>query len=176
MSEMRTPCPSLPAALPGMDWRSLNRHRVSQGAEFYETALRYAQHLWQRGLSARALLAVDRALFTALSGDEPILREWPLPYAAVPWMQRNNPESVFIGNPRVHYQHLADRVRGARAEQKRWRAWACWALIRRAAPELEGDSRHVVEEPSEDLVETMLARYGIAGEAALWRSALDDSF
>ncbi len=172
MSSTRPPCPFLPEALPGMDWRSLNRHRDNQGADFYEAALRYAQHLWQQGLSARALLAVDRALFAELCGDEAVLRDWPLPYRVVPWMLRENPEGVFIGNPRVHYQHLADRVRGERAGQKRWRAWACWALVRRESPELPGDPKHEVEEPTEQFITEMLVQHGIPGEAVIWKSLL----
>lgn len=155
-----------------MDWRSLNQYRAKQGAEFYEAALRYAQQLWGQGLPARALLAVDRALYADLCGHEAILRNWPLPYAAVPWMVLETPPGVFIGNPRIHYQHLADRVRGNRAELKRWRAWACWLLVRRVSPGLPGDPGHKVQEPTEVLIRERLSWHGIAGEAEHWQGVL----
>lgn len=156
-----------------MDWRSLNQHRGAAGAALYEAAICYAQALWLRGLSARALLAVDRALYADVSGNEPVLRTWPLPYAAVAWFVTHNPDGTFIGNPRVHYQHLADRVRGDRAEQKRWRAWACWHLVRAVAPGLPNDPRHPVVEPDAAAVSAGLETYGIPGETVHWQTVLD---
>lgn len=134
--------------------------------------MRYGQALWLKGLSARALLAVDRALYANLRGDESILKDWPLPYAAVAWLVAHNPDDCFIGNPRVHYQHLADRVKGVRAEQKRWRAWSCWHLVRKVAPELPNDPKHLVDEPTESAVFTGLECHGISGEANQWRDIL----
>lgn len=169
----RPPCPFLPLCSENLDWRALNRHRQCRDAAFYRTALAYAQQLWQKGLSARALLAVDRALYADLNGGEPILAEWPLPYRVVPWMISHNPTGSFIGNPRVHYQHLADRVRGERAAQKCWRAWACWALVRAVAPELPPDPRHEVTEPTQQAIHEALGQHGIAGETETWQDALD---
>lgn len=166
------PCPHLPEALPGMDWRALNRFGPVRDAAFYETAIRYAQDLWLRGLSARALLAVDRALYADLRGDEPILRHYPLPYAAVPWMITHTPNGTFIGNPRVHYQHLADRVRGERTAIKKWRAWACWSLVRQAQPTLPSDPRHDVEEPSLQAIREGLRSHGISGEESQWSALI----
>ena len=37
-------------------------------------------------------------------------------------------------NPRVHFQHLADRMNELRREQRRWRMWACWNLCSGGAP------------------------------------------
>jgi hypothetical protein len=167
-------CPHLPPADPEMSWRTLAPHRGERGAALYPLALTYAQTLWLRGLSARSLLALDRALYADLDGTEPVLRQWPLPYRALVWIVRNNPPAVFIGNPRVHFQHLADRVRGERREQKRWRAWACWRLIREIFPELPGDPRHTVTEPDEASIVRQLQAHGHPGEAAYWRSVLDD--
>ncbi|MGE9297008.1 MAG: hypothetical protein ACQKBV_12040 [Puniceicoccales bacterium] len=165
-------CPYLPPARAGLNWRDLNRWRDAQGAEFYETALAYGQTLWTQGLTARAILAVDRALYAELSGDEAVLREWPWPYAAIGWLVKNNPAETFMGNPRVHYQHLADRVRGDRSEQKKWRAWAAWAVVREIAPELEPDPKHVVREPTLAEIETGLDTHGAVDETAVWRAAI----
>lgn len=167
-----SPCPYLPPAGEGMSWRSLAPYREKQGGAFYRLALCYAQHLWQRGLSARSLLAVDRALYAGLSGQEPELHEWPLPYRAVVWIILHNPPGTFIGNPRVHFQHLADRVRGEREQQKRWRTWACWRLVREACPDLPGDPKHDVTEPDTTKIIEQLTAHGIPGEAAQWRDDL----
>jgi hypothetical protein len=72
----------------------------------------------------------------------------------------------------VHYQHLADRVRGERADIKKWRAWAAWALVRQARPELPHDPKHAVTEPTHTEITAGLNAHGIAGEASLWRECL----
>jgi hypothetical protein len=156
-----------------MDWRDLNAGRRDQGGAFYLTALRYGQQLWLQKLPARALLAVDRALYADLKGEEPELAAYPLPYAAIGWMIRHNPADAFTGNARVHYQHLADRVRGERESLKRWRAWAAWAIVRRVRPDLPADPRHPVEEPDEARIQKELTTHGLPGEAAVWRAALE---
>lgn len=168
---MPSRCPHLPDPVETMDWRHLNAHRNKQGGAFFLTALRYGQQLWAQNLPARALLAVDRALYADLKGDEPELAAHPLPYAAIAWMVKNNPGDAFTGNARVHYQHLADRVRGEREEQKRWRAWAAWAIVRRVSPELPADPKHAVEEPAESRIEKELTEHGVPGEVAMWRAA-----
>ena len=168
-------CPHLPDPVEAMDWKHLNAHRETLGGEFFLTALRYGQQLWTDNLPARALLAVDRALYANLKGDEPELRDHPLPYAAIAWLVKNNPDDTFTGNARVHYQHLADRVRGDREYLKRWRAWAAWALVRRVRPDLPADPKHAVVEPDEALIAAELALHGIPGEVAMWRAALENA-
>jgi hypothetical protein len=167
------PCPHLPALRAGLDWRNLHRFRDDErGAEFYFACLEYAQVQWHRGLAARALLCLDRALGADLRGDEPVLRDWPLPYAAMGWCIAHCPGEVFIGNPRVHFQHYAGRMNEPRREQRRWRAWACWALARAVRPGLPGDPRHRVEEPTLTTIDAQLCAYGLPGEANRWRAVL----
>ncbi len=167
------PCPFLPPPRHGLDWRLLAAHRdAHRGGEFYLDCLEYAHSLWIRALAARALLCLDRAFGAELSGFEPVLGEWPMPYAATAWMLRNAPPSVFLGNPRVHFQHYAGRMNEPRREQRRWRAWACWALARAVLPDLPGDPRHSVEEPSLDSIAARLGLHGFAGEAESWRRVL----
>lgn len=166
-------CPHLPDPAEPMDWRHLHVHRGDRGGAFYLTALRYAQHLWATATPARALLAVDRALYAELDGTEPELARHPLPYDAVAWMVAHAAHrDAFAGNARVHYQHLADRVRGERGEQKRWRAWAAWAITRRVRPDLPADPKHAVSEPSLYSIATGLRRHGIRGEANRWIEVL----
>ncbi len=151
-----------------MDAGALTAHGGDRGGAFYLSALTYGQHLWQRGLAARALLSVDRAWGADLRGDEPALRAWPMPYAAIVWFVRHTPAEVFIGNPRVHYQHLADRMNEPRRDQRRWRAWAAWSLTRRARPDWPPDPKHKVSEPSFSEIAGKLAEHGLPGERALW--------
>lgn len=158
-----------------MSASALSAHGTDRGAGFYLTSLTYAQYLWQRQLAARAVLCVDRALLADLKGDEPVLRDWPLPFAALAWMLPRVPSGVFVGNPRVHYQHLADRMNEPRREQRRWRAWACWAVTRAVCPEYPADPKHAVVEPSLDLITEKLLLHGLPGEAGLWHGVLHPS-
>ena len=166
-------CPHLPAPRPGLDWRTLHVFRdTDRGQEFYLACLEYGHALWQRGFAARALLCLDRALGAELTGAEAVLVEHPLPYAAMAWFIAQTPRDVFLGNPRVHFQHYADRMNEPRREQRRWRAWACWALARAVRPDLPNDPKHEVVEPTFDAIEAALRRHGHGGEAELWRREL----
>ena len=108
-----------------------------------------------------------------LTGDEPVLADWPLPYAAMRWILEQTPPGVFLGNPRVHFQHYAGRMNAPRRDQRRWRAWACWALARRTHPHLPGDARHRVQEPAAAKIAQRLDQHGHPGETALWRQVLE---
>jgi hypothetical protein len=103
------------------------------------------------------------------------LEEFPLPYAAMVWVMRHTPEGVFLGNPRVHFQHYADRMNEPRREQRQWRAWACWALARAVRPEWPGDPRHHVTEPSLEEIADRLRSHGHPGEPVLWRSVWESA-
>ncbi len=170
---MNQPCPFLPSCGRPLSWRDLAAYREERGAELYLLCLEYGQQLWLEGLPARALLAVDRALYCDVPATAEALRSYPLPYAAIRWLV-SQPSDAFTGNARVHYQHLADRVRGDRAAIKKWRAWAAWALVRQARPELPGDPQHAVQEPTQAEISAGLAANGIAGEAAVWQACLSE--
>ncbi|MSU70427.1 MAG: hypothetical protein EXS39_06580 [Opitutaceae bacterium] len=174
MSSVLPPCPQLPAPRAGLNWRALHIHRNDdRNSEFYHDCLEYAHAQWQRGLAARAVLCLDRALGADLRGDEPALQAWPLPYAAMAWFLSHTPEAVFLGNPRVHFQHYADRMNEPRREQRVWRAWACWAITRAVRPEFPADPRHHVAEPTLAEIAARLRTHGHAREAELWRKVLD---
>jgi len=165
------PCPFLPSCGRALCWRDLAELREDQGEELYGRCLEYAQQLWLDDLPARALLAVDRALYCDVSADCGILQAYPLPYAAIRWLV-SQPSAAFTGNARVHYQHLADRVRGERADLKKWRAWAAWAIVRQARPDLPGDPRHDVREPSRADIAEGLRQHGLPTEARSWSECL----
>jgi hypothetical protein len=166
------PCPFLPPPSDGLDHRHLSRHGEARDAAFYLSCLEYGHTLWQRGLAARAVLCLDRALGADLRGDEAEVQAWPLPYAAMGWFLMHTPPDVFIGNPRVHFQHYADRMNEPRRAQRAARAWACWALARRLHPEWPADPRHDVVEPAEAAIATTLDLHGLPGETALWQKVL----
>ena len=173
MSSVLPPCPHLPAPRLGLDWRTLHEFReADRDAEFYFACLEYGHALWQRGLAARALLCLDRAFGADLRGDEAVLRLHPLPYAAMAWLIANTPSGAFVGNPRVHFQHYAGRMNEPRREQRRWRSWACWAIARAVRPDLPGDPKHRVVEPSLEEISAALRAHGHAGEPELWAAEL----
>ena len=166
-------CPHLPPARPGIDWRLLHAHRdAHRGGDFYLDCLEYGQSLWQRGLSARAILCLDRAFGAEVGVEEPVLLRWPLPYAALVWILRHAPAGSLVGNPRIHFQHYAGRMNGPRRERRQWRAWACWTLVRVLHPHLPGDPRHPIAEPGLAEVEAGLAEHGLPGESAQWGRVL----
>lgn len=168
-----TPCPYLPPSRQKLSWRDLNALRDDQREKLYQLCLEYGHQLWLENLPARALLAVDRALYCDVSADSEILKQYPIPYATIGWLV-SQPTEEFTGNARVHYQHLADRVKGERAEQKKWRAWAAWAVVRLVRPDLPADPKHDVIEPSTNQIREALEQHGIAGEATVWQKALSD--
>jgi hypothetical protein len=155
-----------------MDAAALTVHGAVRDSGFYLSALTYGQYLWQRGLAARAILKLNRAFGADLNESDPVLADWPVPYQALGWILCHVPAGVFLGNPRVHFQHLADRMNEPRREQRRWRAWACWAVTRAVRPEFAADPNHEFEEPALDQIASRLDAHGLPGEAGIWRAAL----
>ena len=174
-----TPCPHLPTVDAPLSHLVMAPFRTERGVDFYETALAYAASLWLQGLPARSLLLINRALSADLFGDEPVLDQWPLPYAAAAWVISNRPEPAadfFIGNPRRHYQHLATRMVPPRKEQRLWRAWACWYLSTLILPrdEFPADEKQIADEgviePTQAMISDGLQNHGLPGECELWES------
>lgn len=167
-----SPCPFLPVPPEELHAHCLDTHGQERGPAFYDTALHYAQSLWLQGFPARALLLLNRALGCELTGHEP----HPLPYAAIVWLLQHHGGDQFIGNPRRHWQHLATRMSGPRAELRTWRAWACWRLACLVMPHMPADeeqlTRESLHEPTEEEIRTHLTRLGHPHEPALWQQAL----
>lgn len=156
-----------------MSYRDLNRLKDGAPAEFYENALRYGHCLWRRGLAGRALLALARALYAEVPAGDPVLARHPLPYAALGWIVREQPRDAFPGNPRISFQHQATRLRGERQAVRRARAWAAWAVVRRARPGLPPDAAQDIREPDIATIAENLRHHGLPGEPETWRNALD---
>lgn len=165
--------PYLPSPQIPMNWQDLNRFsKNNRGTDFYQTCLEYAQVLWRQKLPARAILCLDRAWGADLDGNEAILERWPLPYQALVYILQNVPAEAFLGNPRIHFQHYADRLREPRIEQRKWRSWACWALSCKTRPDLPGDPKHEVEKPALEEIAQYLALHGHLGEDQHWQEIL----
>jgi GNAT superfamily N-acetyltransferase len=174
------PCPFLPVVDRVHSAADVNRFPKSdRGPGFYVACLRYAQSLWQSGLPAQAILQCNRALAIPLPGEEPVLRQWPLPYQALAWILLNRQEGQFIGNPRRHWQHLASRMVEPHKELRIWRAWACWYLAKTVLPESEfpADMKQIrgerLVEPTFDSIFNHLARLSPAEDLATWQHALN---
>lgn len=96
-------------------------------------ALCYAQSQWMAGKPAQAILQLNKAWMADLTGSEGRLDSHPPPYRALVWILETAAmgECGYLGNPVRHFQHLASRVSGPRAEIRAWRAWVCFHLAAR---------------------------------------------
>ena len=130
------PCPCLPVISEIHDFSLTRRHAGDKGPRFYEDALRYAQSQWISGKPAQAILQLDKAWMADLRPDDPVLLEFPPPYEALVWIlgQSVGGDRGYLGNPVRHFQHLASRMSGPRAEIRSWRAWYCLHLAERILP------------------------------------------
>jgi len=173
---MPAPCPYLPIPDRPLTAASIRDVGPDRGPGFYFLALECAQALWLADLPAQSLLLINRAFSADLPPDDPVLHDWPPPYAAVAWILRHHQPTDFIGNPRRHYQHLATRMVEPRKDLRTWRAWACWALARALLPDLPADEHQLahegVREPEIEVIAAHLDRLGLPGEANHWLAAL----
>ncbi|HEX5791216.1 MAG TPA: hypothetical protein VFY13_08675 [Luteolibacter sp.] len=166
-------CPWLPAVDRLHDFTLTRRHGGERGHAFYLDALRFAQSQWLAGKPAQAILQIDRALMADLGPADDWREGGVDPYAAMAWMLERLRDGVqgFGGNPVRHFQHLASRMSGPRAELRSWRAWACLHLAERILPSgrFPRDGVQIAREglwiPARGCVLTFLARHGWTAEA-----------
>ena len=121
-------CPWLPVPDKRLDANVTRRHGGAKGAEYYRDALSYSQSLWLHGKPAQAILQLNKAWMAEIPDGE-----IPPPYRALVWMisRSSGGRAGFIGNPVRHFQHLASRMSGPRAEIRSVRAWVCMHLAER---------------------------------------------
>lgn len=133
---MNPPCPWLPEVDEIHDFTLTRRHGAERSAAFYQDALRYGQSLWISGKPAQAVLQLDKAWMADLAADHPVLEGAPAPYRALVWMMKHAAagDCGYLGNPVRHFQHLASRMSGPRAEIRSWRAWLCFHMAERVLP------------------------------------------
>ena len=168
-------CPYLPIPEKPLGPSATRSLGGDRGPVFYEAALNYAHSLWLRGLPARAILLLNRAMGCDLDGSEAVVKRWPMPYEAVVWILQSRRIEDFIGNPRRHWQHLATRMVEPRKAVRTARAWACWQLARAVLPDYPADElqieREGVVEPSEEQIQEWLSELGLPGELEIWKRA-----
>ncbi|MES2995951.1 MAG: hypothetical protein V4733_03985 [Verrucomicrobiota bacterium] len=166
------PSPFLPAVKEPLDCGITRRHGTKRGSGFYHDALRYAQWQWISGKPAQAILQLNKA-WMAEEPTPATLHENPPPFRALVWMMSEamTGDCGFMGNPVRHFQHLATRVSGPRAEIRALRAWACFHLAHTVLP-ADGyppDSRQLARDgirvPCFPEVLRKLARVGWNGES-----------
>jgi hypothetical protein len=136
ISRGNPPCPWLPEIGRLHDFTITRRHGGDRGPAFYQDALGYAQSQWISRKPAQAILQLNKAWMADLTGDEPVLEKLPPPYRALVWILRYSTaaDCGYLGNPVRHFQHLASRMSGPRAEIRAWRAWLCMHLSERVLP------------------------------------------
>lgn len=172
------PCPFLPETDHVCTHVDLEAVGADRGPVFYETALKYAQSLWRTGYPAKSLLLCSRAMAADLHKGDEVLHRWPLPYQAVAWILVNRKEGQFLGNPRLHYQHLASRMVEPKKELRTWRAWACWYLAKEllAQAEFPGDMIQIrkegMVEPTHDEISCQLGKLSTLNDDRCWNAAL----
>lgn len=145
---LRLPCPYLPEVSEIHDFTLTRRHGQVKGADFYLDALRFAQSQWISGKPAQAILQLNKAWMADLTGDEPLLKAQPPPYRALVWIMETaaSGDHGFMGNPVRHFQHLASRMSGPRAEIRSWRAWLCFHLAEKTLPGSPRDGEQLARE------------------------------
>ena len=177
----RDGCPGLPAVEGVWTAREMAGFRGRHDGEFFVAALGFAQSLWLEGKPAQALLQMNKAMMADLGGSAASPESldgggptgWPLPYAAKVWVMRQTGADEFLGNPVRHYQHLATRMSGVRAELRSWREWACFCLAERLleAGEHPRDEEQIAREhlvvPGWEEVRNRLDELGLRGEGTL---------
>lgn len=175
-------CPWLPEVRERHDFTLTRRHGAEKGAAFYQDALRYAQSRWVSGKPAQAVLQLNKAWMADLPTDHPVLASDPAPYLALVWMLRQaaSGDCGYLGNPVRHFQHLASRMSGPRAEIRAWRAWLCFHLAERVLPK-GGFSRDGHQSGREGLwipglgrALAVVEKRGWQGEAALAQRSLGE--
>lgn len=129
------PCPWLPQVDRVHDFSLTRRHGGEKGVRYFLDALSYAQSQWLDGKPAQAILQLDKAWMADwVDGELP--PDGNDPYRALVWILRRSSTGGcgYLGNPVRHFQHLASRMSGPRAELRRWRAWLCLHLAERFLP------------------------------------------
>ncbi len=175
-------CPWLPEVDLVHDYKLTRRHGPGRGLNFHQDALRFAQSQWRCGKPAQAILQLDKAWGADLPGGPDDTAADASPYVALAWILKTAAAGNhgYLGNPVRHFQHLASRMSGPRAEIRAWRAWFCMHLAERllAPGGFPRDGRQLAREglfvPTMGSALAHLARIGWPGEARQAWVALDD--
>ena len=174
------PCPWLPEVTEIHDFTVTRRHGEARGKAFYQDALCYAQSQWLTGKPAQAILQLDKAWMADPTAAPEFPEAQSSIYHALAWILRHATAGNhgYLGNPVRHFQHLASRMSGPRAELRAWRAWLCLHLAERVLPRagFPRDGRQIAREglwlPSVGRALEAVAALGWPGESLAARHAL----
>jgi hypothetical protein len=174
------PCPWLPEVDVIHDFTVTRKHGDARGAEFYQDALRFSQSQWLAGKPAQAILQLDKAWMADLTDSPESHEAYGSPYLALAWILRHAAAGNcgYLGNPVRHFQHLASRMSGPRADIRAWRAWLCMHLAERVLPRagFPRDGRQIAREglwiPSAGRALEAVAALGWPGEWLAARHAM----
>ena len=180
-TQLNPPCPWLPRISEIHDFTLTRRHGSERGAVFYQDALCYAQSLWMSRKPAQAILQLDKAWMADPSDDFTVLVSHPPPYHALIWilLAASQGDHGYLGNPVRHFQHLASRMSGPRAEIRNARAWLCFHLAEKFLPPagFPRDGRQIAREglwiPGWAPALYTVAAHGWPGELETIHAALD---
>ncbi|MES2661351.1 MAG: hypothetical protein V4689_22210 [Verrucomicrobiota bacterium] len=111
-----------------------------------------------------------------LKGDEAILKSHPSPYRALVWIMEtaSTGNHGYLGNPVRHFQHLASRMSGPRAEIRSWRAWFCFHFAEKILnpAEYPRDGEQIAREglwiPGFQRALDEVSQHGWPGECCSW--------
>jgi len=167
-------CPYLPEVSAPHYFTITRRHGHAKGAEFYRDALCYAQSQWISGKPAQAILQLNKSWMAELPAGDPILETHPPAYRALVWIMEmaSTGDCGYLGNPVRHFQHLASRMSGPRAQIRAWRAWLCFHLaeniLDRAEYPRDGQqlAREGLQIPSHQRALAEIVAKGWPGESA----------
>jgi hypothetical protein len=177
------PCPWLPEVDEIHDFNVTRKHGEARCAAFHQDALRFAQSQWLAGKPAQAILQLDKAWMADLSAAPEFQDAHSSPYHALAWILHRAAAGNcgYLGNPVRHFQHLASRMSGPRAELRAWRAWLCMHLAERVLPRAgyPRDGRQIVREglwiPSSGRALEAVATLGWPGEWLAARHAMTET-
>jgi hypothetical protein len=153
-----------------MSYRDLRPVRSENPGQLFGTACRYAQFLWLRGLPARSILALCRALYLPPEDLPAGVRQ---PYGAFAWILRNAHHGGFLGNPRVSFFHQAVRTNPERYLQRE-RATALWHLTVKIRPDLSPDPEEWSSPPRPAELSGLLDDQGLPNEGRIFLKFLQE--
>jgi hypothetical protein len=174
------PCPWLPEVSEIHDFTVTRRHGPDKGSAFCQDALKYAQSQWLSGKPAQAVLQLDKAWMADIPEGSPVLLAHPSPWRALRWILEIAADGTrgYLGNPVRHFQHLASRMSGPRAEIRSWRAWAAMHLAEKilGSAGFPRDGRQIVREglwiPGREAAIHAIDLHGWPGEAEIVKDVM----
>jgi hypothetical protein len=144
------------------------RNPDNAAVALFAAATAYAQDLWLRGLPARAILALCRALYIDPARLTP---RHVAPYDAFAWMLAQPCGHGFLGNPRASFSRQATRIAPERRLQRQ-RAWALWHITVAARPDLPADPAVDESAPAPEQLRDYLNTAGLKAEGDAFTAAL----